>query len=834
MENISLLDELKTGGYECSLITTFNAYFPFYEDVVLPRLINKGVNYNLLLIDKQQCLSSIKEAPPRYNGQTYSLLPITSKCFHPKLFLLLGKRKGLIAVGSHNMTLSGFSSNMELTNVVRFRKGSDENTLPIFWQVWKTLENWNETLCGDLPQELRATISKCLGFAPWLVESQPDDKYPVHFLSSSPNKKSLWQQCSDFVTEPPQRIAVLGAFFDHKLSFLHSLMNDFKSSRLTVGIQPDTVDAPQQIVATKGFTAVDSSALASYADKSLGSYLHAKAVLLQGNKTSLLISGSANPSAPAWLYDGAEGNIETVLLRRINNDEPEIKLLGIDALYDAPVVAAFSPKPQTADTQSENSFILLTATAHEKAKCFYVILPKSVVQNSVQGKIFNLENQAIGQCSIVKEGNNLGRVDFDSPQFQYAHHIEIVMGDKQLAYALIHFTSVIEGLSVSGWARELQQSLGALGTQTPEVKFIFKCMENVLLGKESAPSQAPKSSGERASNDQPSEEGKSLSISQEELTAQLTAKKHGVDRNETDIEVLMQILARQLQMQGETRDKSTDSRGRNEEEQRDSDDEEIEQDTPEARNSEEIRALFNKRIKSFITRVAKWLNTISEVETSFSQYERLLAVCMFLRLIERHQQHFDWAKDAENLISSELVSPLLTAICDGHLERLLAATSEQKDLENSKLLFGLIYYLAYAAGISLRTKAPFLEDADQASERQWKNAIYLYLASLLQDDRILHHATHLLITEGDASTTIWLEKMKLKGEEIEQLKTDLSSSGTQQEFIRGNVAFYKGPIGFKGCRIIIGISGETVTLFTTNPSNREKSYSSRFLFGGRL
>jgi len=43
LPKISLMEELKKGGYEASLITTYNAYLPFYEEVVLRRLVNAGI-----------------------------------------------------------------------------------------------------------------------------------------------------------------------------------------------------------------------------------------------------------------------------------------------------------------------------------------------------------------------------------------------------------------------------------------------------------------------------------------------------------------------------------------------------------------------------------------------------------------------------------------------------------------------------------------------------------------------------------------------------------------------------------------------------------------------
>ena len=50
-ERISILEEIKRGGYEASLITTYNAFLPFYEDVVLRKLIGQGVRHNVLMMD---------------------------------------------------------------------------------------------------------------------------------------------------------------------------------------------------------------------------------------------------------------------------------------------------------------------------------------------------------------------------------------------------------------------------------------------------------------------------------------------------------------------------------------------------------------------------------------------------------------------------------------------------------------------------------------------------------------------------------------------------------------------------------------------------------------
>ena len=72
LPKLSLLDELRKGGYEASLITTFNAYLPFYEEVVLRRLVNAGVRHNVLLMDAQQYGVSLHHHPPRLAGRQYT------------------------------------------------------------------------------------------------------------------------------------------------------------------------------------------------------------------------------------------------------------------------------------------------------------------------------------------------------------------------------------------------------------------------------------------------------------------------------------------------------------------------------------------------------------------------------------------------------------------------------------------------------------------------------------------------------------------------------------------------------------------------------------------
>ncbi len=118
----SLLDTLSETGFQASVIATYCCYFPFYEEVVLRRLLDRGCTNNILMVDAGLCAQAFasEDTRPRRAGRDYTLVPVHFRgAFHPKLIVALGKSKGALFVGSHNMTLAGFGLNDEITNAFR-------------------------------------------------------------------------------------------------------------------------------------------------------------------------------------------------------------------------------------------------------------------------------------------------------------------------------------------------------------------------------------------------------------------------------------------------------------------------------------------------------------------------------------------------------------------------------------------------------------------------------------------------------------------------------------------------------------------------------------------
>jgi hypothetical protein len=234
----SIVEEIKGGRFEASILATFNAYLPFYEEVVLPHLRNSGSRQNIVLMDAAACgaVLSVESLRPRSAGRDYSLLPIScTGAFHPKLVFLVGKKRGLLLVGSHNLTLAGFGHNRELSSRFEFITGNNGNSLGAFKSVWEFIKGWT----ANSPEHLQKTIDQIGATAPWLEESGVDEVSPV--LASLPKGPSLWSQLKERLPKKTARITIVGPFFDSEFAFLSQLQTEYPRAELIVGIDPETV-----------------------------------------------------------------------------------------------------------------------------------------------------------------------------------------------------------------------------------------------------------------------------------------------------------------------------------------------------------------------------------------------------------------------------------------------------------------------------------------------------------------------------------------------------------------------------------------------------------------
>ncbi len=332
-ERLSLLEELRTGRFEVSVATTYSIDFQFYEAVVLRRLIAAGCEHHLLVVDAARCAEALTDPDrrPRLAGLAYALVPVAySNAFHPKVILQLGKKSGRCFVGSHNVTFPGFGGNAEVTTrVVGDGKSGEERDL--IGSALEACQRWVEQGGSHVGRQV---IERAWALAPWLKRARGAS--PA-FLWSGEGRPALWDQLVPTLPAQPKRVLVVGPFFDQKLEFLRRVARDLQPEELVVAIDPGSAMINVGPGATVPARYVDIRGTLDELEFAESSDLHAKALLVEHAAGTMLVSGSANPSAAAWLAGGT--NAEAVTVRR-DISEDDIDALALRRLFDAPEITS--------------------------------------------------------------------------------------------------------------------------------------------------------------------------------------------------------------------------------------------------------------------------------------------------------------------------------------------------------------------------------------------------------------------------------------------------------------------------------------------------------------
>ncbi len=482
-ERISLIDEICNGKYEASVITTFNIYFPFYEQIILRHLETIGCRYNLLLVDAKECQINL-ESPtlrPRLAGKRYSLLPVFVKnVFHPKIVLLIGKEKSLLLVGSHNVTIAGYSSNKEITNrFERVKNNKNKDIDIIFQSVWRFIKKCLESL----PEQITDNFKEIEHIADWLQEPI-DPILPSRnmFFGTPPEGLSLWEQLKPNLPKKSQSIFLMGPFFDQKLYFLQLLKEHFSPTQLVVGIDPETVSIGKEAKELfSDVTFVNASSLSLKETNSVSGYLHAKAILIESEENEVfLITGSANPTKAAWFGTKEERNIEAIVLRidikgslgelednlrdlinkpKISNEDWKIIKNNPQYPYQSaislsvPIIAVVTEKGLEIDLQGQ-------AKENIKSIVFFDNKDKEVYK-------IDFPIQALHQTQLILDVNVTSK---------WCFFIIYFTNEKQV-YGTIHHKNELQTLAKTSKQKIIERALDSLNSDTP----LFEDLVSTIL-----------------------------------------------------------------------------------------------------------------------------------------------------------------------------------------------------------------------------------------------------------------------------------------------------------------------------------------------------------------
>lgn len=736
MKTLSLFAELKEGGYDSCLMTTFNVDFPFYEEVLLRRMRSAGIYHHVLLADRGMMQRSFSDRPPQMAGRQYSLLPMDCPgAFHPKIVLLLGKHKGFLAVGSHNVTLSGFGHNWEVTNIFRYRKGADESHLGMLQAAYNALLTWAKDYGEGLPSALQAPVDKVKELYPWLTTSTTTTT-DVDFFFSSRSTPSLWDQVSLALPDKLESIHALSAFFDQSLTFVNTLKS-LEPEALYIGVQPDWVQAPPALVEEKGVSLVDSR---DVLDQS-SAYVHAKLIAFESGDSRVLISGSANLSAPAWLADGAKRNAEAVVLRRDNEVGAAITAMGLDDLASASSIQSLTQRPQETSGEASGAIPFLIIEPDSQGQIRIPIAPE-------WGSSLAITGQNAGHQLSVPYQPVVGYLVVDTRELP-SHALLTVSNDALLAHVLVHHTAHIAQYSLSGTERKLRVALGSLGTNSPDINIIFSCIDQLTDLKKPARLRATHQASQNdaeAGNEAPDSLLTELAYRRE---AETDVRRMQLQLD-GDAGLVMDVLISNMGIPSVSQSFNEDQQGRNEEELVDSDDaEEIESD--QKSEDQEREALCRRKFGRTVERLKGYAKLHGREAVSGA-----LAVAIV--------GHGIVSNKGMSWVNGEDLDRLFRCIM-AHIfqdQDPFYDEDEQSDVQSDHWgrLLGYTAWLAFHAGISMQGRLPLSAASDKKNQLRWANACWLYLSQHISADPTARSdATALLGQDNNPRQRNWLDAL---------------------------------------------------------------------------
>jgi phosphatidylserine/phosphatidylglycerophosphate/cardiolipin synthase-like enzyme len=486
LNQISILDDIQKirQRYELSFITTFNAYLPFYESVIFRRLKAAGSRVNTVLMDAIQCAAVFQDphTKPILAGRDYTLIPISvaGGAFHPKLLFFIGKHRCKLYVGSHNLTLSGFGRNRELTAAFEVDRDSDLEDLAVFRKAWSYMRFWT----SDQPEDLLAPFDLAERIAHWALlpdENENTDSGGNIFFASDKSGTPLWKQVRKHLPDSARRLTLISPFFGSNLDFTERLIKDFKPEQFIVGLEPDKVQiSPDAFQKLSDVRFVNAESL-----RDGEGYLHAKALVIEtdgGDEFMLL--GSANASRAAWLNETNNRNIEAVVLLRSTVKKSLAKTLGLTSLAKAPKLTKndwelIQLNKEKLDNKTQNESVrVLIATETDDGFMLRIETKSSLGELAVELLDFGDQIILISELKLI-DGNDYFVPAEDLIIKHKTATIRFEAGQTFIAH--VHHTNEILTGFRSGKNKELYAAFEDLGGAVPMMEDVLKVVYSVIF-----------------------------------------------------------------------------------------------------------------------------------------------------------------------------------------------------------------------------------------------------------------------------------------------------------------------------------------------------------------
>jgi hypothetical protein len=691
LASTSLLDHVAETGFRASVITTYSCYFPFYEEVVLRRLLAAGCTHNLLMVDATSCAEAfaMEELRPRRAGRDYTLIPVkVGGAFHSKLFLRFGKSKGSLLVGSHNVTLSGFGLNDEVTNIFRLEGAALRAGGAPFRQAFDYLAGF---VPANLPDVVEAFEGVKLG-VPWLDGPLGTGSQDRQLLTGSSAGPDLWSKLTPLVPKDVTTGFIGGPFFDPALALVRRFQREVRPKRLVIGIDPESVEIdPVEAAKLNGVEWVNIAGVPAIPQRREGAsrYLHAKVFWFAGKHEELLVTGSANPSVAAFFATPDARNAEAVVADRRKH---EADLLGMEALLGAPAVTATDWNAVTARRKAA-----LPAAAEESRR-IYIATPTPTGFVAQEPLAAGLVLHGAGDMdvplgeAIVREA---GVIDAADPVRDGARYLE-ARSPEEHTLVVVHRTEDIARNLGGDTRKALRQALGALEEDPTQLDALLKLTEKVIFDSDDVVRTTPLRPAAAPGGDQEAAPAPtSLAL---DAAGRRSSSRRTRSLASGDIVVLLDALMRRL---GEGLATNASPRPRSEEEEIGADDEEGGELAREAPDFEVLAKACRGKVRRLIKRMEGQFELAAAPDRARRGIVQLAAVLGVIRTLRFVEQRPEWKRMHHELVDRtdewDLLQSAVVAVAWGFeaLAPRAFAEADGEGFAELSMVVGLLAWLAW-------------------------------------------------------------------------------------------------------------------------------------------
>jgi len=314
------------------LVLSYTADLRFFERVGLTEARAAGARVTVV---HDFAVDLVPAADVHHAGVHYTDVPVRCRSngeFHPKLLVIVGPERALVAIGSGNATASGWHHNGELWTTLA---ADADDWLTTFHEVAAWLRELPRSLYIDeFGAERIAATAAALTRHPARAAG-PRVLHNLH----TPIAGQLPKPAS-----PVTDLVFASPFLDNQAAALRRLTTHFDAEQISFAVTTNASTDPDVLTAWATETGADLYAI----DNSR--HHHGKLVQWSDDEGTHAVVGSANITAAAMLRTTGErhGNCELTLLCRLDDTDLTPRL-G-DQLSDADAVRGIvaEPQPETA------------------------------------------------------------------------------------------------------------------------------------------------------------------------------------------------------------------------------------------------------------------------------------------------------------------------------------------------------------------------------------------------------------------------------------------------------------------------------------------------------